>query len=238
MDKELEIEIPTNGEEEKPTAEKSSDRFQAIVAILIALVSIISAVVVWRASMAGSNASDAERLGLVTTVQYEAAYAQTVLMLYQETHYATQHARYKARVDALQAQEGTGARTEAEWVTQIMVNLALFTPLTTDPDYQTSGGGLDLDKRLEDIRDADADLRNIDPQQAFADADQYYAKAQVLISFVIVFAVALFFLTLAEITQHRIRIGLAAIGTVIFLIGLGGALITELYFVISRLITA
>ena len=225
-------------EEVDESEAKSGDRFQAAVAILIALVSVISAAVVWRASMVSGSGSAADHRGLVDTVKYEAAYAQIVSMLYQEADYVTQYALYEARVDALQAQDSSAARTEAEWVSQIVINLALFTPMTTDSEYQSSGGGVDLDKRLDDIRAADPDLRDLDPQQQFTDADQYYTEAQVLISFVIVFAVALLFLTLAEITRHKIRIGLAAIGTVIFLIGLSGVVIAEAYFVVSRLIAA
>jgi hypothetical protein len=229
-------ELTVDEEADETTEAKSGDRFQAAVAILIALVSVISAVVVWRASMAAGSGSAVDHRGLVDTVKYEAACAQTVAMLYQEADYVTQHALYQARVDTLQAQDSAAASTEAEWVSQIVVNLALFTPMTTDSDYQTAGGGVDLDKRLDDIRAADPDLRDMDPQQQFTDADQYYTEAQVLISFVIVFAVALFFLTLAEITRHKIRVGLAAIGTVIFLIGLSGVVIAEAYFVVSRLI--
>ncbi len=227
-----------NEEDKKTTAKGGSDRFQAIVAILIAVVSVISAGVIWRASMAGSNASDADRRGLVTTVQYEASYAQTVSTLYQEARYATQHARYQARVATLQAQDSKAAHTEAEWVNEILISMALFTPLTTDPAYRTSDGGLDLDKRLADLRDADADLRDLGPQQKFDAADQFHTEAQVLLSIVIIFAVALFFLTLAEITRHKIRFGLAAVGIAIFLLALGGLLVTELYFVLPRLIAA
>jgi hypothetical protein len=225
------------GREEKvsPTGE-SSDRFQIIVAVLIAVVSVASAGVIWRASLAGSSASSADRQGLIATVKYEAAYAQTVSTLYEEARYASQHARYQARVDMLEALDDDAAHSEAEWVKQIVVNLGSFTLLATDPTYRTADGGLDLDARLGDLRAADADLRDLDPQQDFAAADRYYSESQLLVSAVIVFAVALFFLTLAEITRHRVRVALAVAGVVVFLIGLGGVLVAEAYFAVSRLV--
>lgn len=225
------------GREEKvPPTGESSDRFQTIVAVLIAVVSMISAGVIWRASLAGSSATTADRRGLIATVKYEAAYAQTVSTLYEEARYASQHARYQARVDALAALDDDAAHSEAEWVKQIVVNLGSFTLLATDPTYRTADGELDLDARLDDLRAADADLRDLDPQQDFAAADRYYRESQLLVSAVIVFAVALFFLTLAEITRHRARVALAVAGAVVFLVGLGGVLVAEAYFAISRLV--
>lgn len=221
-----------------PKTKKGSDRFQTVVAVIIAVVSVISAGVIWRASIAGSSASTADRQGLISVIKHEAAYAENVSMLYQEAQYAIRHASYLARADALKAHDSLAARSEAEWVNQIVVNLALFTPLVTDPTYRTAEGGLDLDARLEDLRAADADLRDLDPQQDFGAADQFYTEAQVLVSMVIIFAVALFSLTLAEITQHKIRLGLAMIGVVVFLAGLAGVVIAELYFVLSRIIAA
>jgi hypothetical protein len=210
-----------------------------VVAVLIAVVSMVSAGVIWRASMAQSNATGADRAGLITTVQYEAAYANTVSKLYGEAHYATQHARYQARAAALQALGDAAARNEAEWVKQFVVtNLANLSPLTADPAYRTAEGGLDLDARMTDLRAADADLRDLDPQQDFNAADRSYRESQVLVSTVIVFAVALFFLTLAQITRHKIRLALAAIGGAVFLIGLSAVLITEMCFVLFPLIAA
>lgn len=219
-----------------PVAHKDGDRFQTIVAILIAIVSVISAAVIWRASIAGSSASTADREGLIAEIQYQAAYAQTVARLYEEARYASQHDSYRARVTALEDVDGAAAQKEAEWINQVVINLALFTPLATEAKYRTSNGRLDLDARLDDLREADADLRDLNSQQSFDAADQYYTEAQVLVAAVIVFAVSLFFLTLAEITRHKLRFGLAIAGVVAFLIGLGGALIGELYFVLSRLI--
>jgi hypothetical protein len=215
-----------------------SDRFQTIVAILIAVVSVVTAGVIWRASLAGSNASTADRRGLVTTVQYEAAYAETVSMLYEEAHYAAQFDYYQARVEALQAQGDPAARSEAGWVSQIVDSLASFTPLTTDPAYRTADGRLNLDARLATMRAADASLDEFNPQQHFTAADWFYFESELLISAVIIFAVALFFLTLAEITRRRIRIGLAVVGVLVFLFGLGGVVVAEAYVIFSRLGTA
>jgi hypothetical protein len=215
-----------------------SDRFQTIVAVLIAVVSAVSAGVIWRASLASSSASTADRQGLVTTVKYEAAYAEAVSMLYEEAHYAVQFDCYQARVEALQAQGDSAAQSEAGWVRQIVDSLASLTPLTTDPAYRTADGGLNLDARLATMRAADADLSNLDPQQHFTAADWLYFESEVLVSAVIIFAVALFFLTLAEITRRRIRIGLAVIGVLVFLLGLGGVVVAEAYFILSRLSAA
>ncbi len=217
---------------------RGSDRFQTVVAVFIAVVSVVSAGVIWRASLAGSSASTADRRGLVTTVQYEAAYAETVSMLYQEAHYVAQFDLYRARVAALQAQGDPAAQSEAGWVSQIVDSLASFTPLTPDPAYRTADGRLNLDARLATMRAADASLGEFNPQQHFTAADWFYFESELLISAVIIFAVARFFLTLAEITRHRVRIGLAVVGVLVFLLGLGGVIVAEAYVIFSRLGTA
>jgi hypothetical protein len=222
--------------ETRSPAGRGGDRFQTIVAILIAVVSVASAGVIWRASMAVSSAAAADRHGLVDTVQYEAAFAQNVSMLYQEARYAGQHDSYRARVETLRGSDLPGARSEAEWVDQIAGGLALFTPLAGDPAYRTQDGRLDLERRLDDLRAADADLRDLDPQAEFAAADELYVESQVLVSTVIVFAVALFFLTLAEMTRSRARVGLAITGGAMFVLGLVVAAGTEIYVIVSRFV--
>nr|HID15119.1 hypothetical protein [Anaerolineae bacterium] len=82
-----------------------------------------------------SSATAVDRQGLITTVKYEAAYAHTVSTLYEEARYAVQHARYQARVAALQALGDAAARSEAEWVRQIVIsrNSTLPTGSTSRP---------------------------------------------------------------------------------------------------------
>ncbi len=157
-------------------------------------------------------------------------------MLYQEARYATQYTRYQARIAALQEYQDAASQIEARWIQQIVIGLSSFTPMVTDPSYRTSDGGLDLEARLEDMWAADPDLRDLDPQGDFSAANQYYIEAQLLAGMVIPLIVSIAFLTLAEIVRSRARIILALVGAALFLLGLAGALITELYFVLSRLL--
>ncbi|MBN1954226.1 MAG: hypothetical protein JW900_04155 [Anaerolineae bacterium] len=221
-------------EQPRPQKQKS-DHFPTVVAVLIAIVSIVSAAVVWRAAMAEGSAAAADRQGIITTIKYEAAYAENVRMLYQEAQYAAQHLKYQVRATTLRASDDTGARGEAQWVEQIVVGLSGFTPLTTDSAYHNADGSLDLESRLADLRAADADLRDLDAQQDFDQADRCYAESQLLVAAVSIFAASLFFLTLAEITRRRIRILLAIAGAGFVGLGLLAVAGIEAYFLVFRL---
>ncbi|TET54657.1 MAG: hypothetical protein E3J64_01600 [Anaerolineales bacterium] len=210
------------------------DRLTTAVAILIAIVSMVSAGVVWRAAIAESNATTSERGGLIDSVKREAALATDVSTLLWEARYAAAHTLYAARLTVLEGEDDVGARREAEGLALIAESLAEFTPLATDEEYRTAAGGLDLDARLSDLRDLNPDLRDLDPDEQFGEADRYHLESRLLLAVVVVFAVSLFFLTLAEIVVTRhIRYVLAALGSLMFLAGLVGIVAAEVYCAIA-----
>ena len=206
-----------------------SDHLTTAVAVLIAVVSMASAGVVWRAAIAESSATTSEREGVIEAVKREAALAADVSTLLWEARYAADHTLYLARLGVLEGDEDAAAVTEAEGLAVIADSLAGFTPLATDQSYRTADGGLDLDARLADLRDLNPDLRDLDPSSHFSEADRHHLESRMLLSVVVVFAVSLFFLTLAEITPHRARYVLAAVGCLAFLAGVAGVIAGKLY---------
>ncbi len=216
----------------RPQAGKGT-RLATLVAILIAAVSMASAGVVWRAAIAESRATTSEREGMIAAVKREAAMAADVSTLLWEARYAADHALYLARLSVLEGDEDVGADAEAEGLAVIVDSLAGFTPLSTDESYRTSDGGFDLDARLDDLRGLNPDLQDVEPGKYFSEADRYHLESRLLLSAVVVFAISLFFLTLAEITPHRARYVLAAAGGLIFLGGLAGVIAAELYCVLA-----
>jgi hypothetical protein len=217
-----------------PRAQRG-DRLTTVVAVAIALVSMASVGVVWRATIAQSSATTLEREGVIEAVKREAALGADISTLLWETRHAADHALYSARLGVLEGDDDSAAIAEAEGLALIVDALADFTPLATDPAYRTADGGFDLDARLADLRDLNPDLRDLDPSAQFDEADRYHLESRLLLSVVVVFSVSLFFLTLAEITVRRVRYLLASVGGLVFLLGAGGAVAAELYCAISFL---
>lgn len=209
--------------------EGKSDRFVTMVAILIAIASMASAGVVWRATIAESSATTSERAGVIEVVKREALLASDVTTLMWEADQAADYMLYLAQYNVLTGIDDSAAAKEAEGVAVMVDSLAGISPLATDESYQTADGGLDLDARLADIRAANVDLRDLDPSEYFAEADRYHLESRLLLTTVVVFAISLFFLTIAEITQRRARYVLALVGAGIFLIGVVGVIGCEFY---------
>jgi hypothetical protein len=220
---------------------QKNNRMEAIIAVAIALVTVTAAVVVWRASIVLSNASDADREGIINTTKAEAALAEDVRFLYQEAVYAVKYDLYQVQIDYLQGQAprlksagdaagGLAAEAEARWLGEAAKGLKDFSPLTKNDRYRTTSGAFNLEKRLDDLRAENKDLRDLSPDSDFHRADRLYNEAELLIVTVSVLSVSLFFYTLAQITRRRIRVLFALGGLGVFLIALLAVASVEVYF--------
>lgn len=53
------------------TPTENNDHFKTVIAVLIAVVTVIGAMVAWRAALAGGNAGDADLAGVTATLNTE-----------------------------------------------------------------------------------------------------------------------------------------------------------------------
>jgi len=225
------------------TGNKVSSRIETATSVLIAVVTVLTAAVLWRASVLSSEATDADRLGIINTLKAAAAKAQNLAYLYeQEADLATNHVLLQAQTDYLRrradefAASADGAAvaaildSEADALLLADQGTVATTPLVSDPRYQRKDGTFDLDLRLQDIAAENADLAALDPGQDFAQADRLDDKALYLVLTVIIFGVALFALTLAQITRSRVRLLFLLAGVILAVAALSTAAGLELVF--------
>lgn len=214
-------------------------RFDTLIGLAIAVVTVTAAVVLWQAARLESQASDLDRQGMIETIKREAAGAETVRFLYQEATYGVlydvAHARVVRALESVRTsrdqgdEEGvTEGSARAQWLGEAASGLASFSPLTTDEGYRSADGRFDLDKRFVDLKKQDTDLWNLDPPQTFAQADALHKRAKRTTGTVVIFALALFFFTLGQVIDNLLRYLFALIGVGLYGLGLVAAAIIAL----------
>src|SRR5215204_4550049 len=94
------------------TESDTGSRMETLVAVLIALVTVVGAVVAWRASVADDGAGDADFAGLRASLNAEETRALNAVNAYEHYGAYTTYWRYNALGDAL-ASEVEAAAPEA-----------------------------------------------------------------------------------------------------------------------------
>ena len=232
--------------QEEKDAKGEGDRLEVPIAIAIALITVIGAIVAWRASMVEGNASERSHQGLIETIKWEAAAATDLRYLYQEADYTLQHIVAQAHIEALQTQveamraqgskdDATAMEMQAMWESETAKALEGFSPMTTDQIYQKADGSLELDRRLKEIRSENPDLASLDPSTAFWEAGRAYLESQLLVGSIIGLTASVLFLSMAEVIQRRLRYLFITIGAGLFALAMLSILGIEVYFTISGL---
>jgi hypothetical protein len=213
---------------------------EAVIAAVMAVVLVATAVAAWRTSDLGSRAGDAERQGLIEAIKTEDLVNADWRQTYEEATHAQRYLVSEAEVEALEDSPDAGfAAVGANMRTYILPGMALLAePLATDPGYAGEDGSLNLMARFNDLQAQNAGLGDLDPQAAFLLADRYYAEQRWHAVGAVLLALSLFWLGLGEIARGRLRIVSLITGLAIFLFGLAWLGTTEIVWALLRLADA
>jgi hypothetical protein len=211
-------------------------RMDVMIAILIALVSLTTALAAWRTNIVGSSAAGANRQGLLNALKKGAAQNEIWHTLYQEAGYASTFAMESAAADAMEASKDASLQASAKNVRQYLLpSLQLLSePLGTQEKYLRSDGTYDLKKRIADLESESPDLMALSPEESFALADRYASEQRWLTIGTVLLAISLFWLGLAEILSGRGRSVNLTFGIGVYLIGLLFFLIVEIAAIWGR----
>lgn len=211
-------------------------RLDLVIAVLIALVSLTTALAAWRTNIVGSNAAGANRQGLIDALKKGAAQNEDWRKLYEEAGYAATFAMQGAAADAMEASEDESLQAAAKNVRQYLLpSLQLLSePLGTQEKYLKSDGTYDLEKRLSDLEAEQPDLAALDPTASFKLADRYASEQRWLTVGTVLLAISLFWLGLAEILSGRGRVLNLTLGIGVYLSGLLFFLVVELAAIWGR----
>ncbi|HEX7541723.1 MAG TPA: hypothetical protein VF352_06300 [Anaerolineales bacterium] len=219
---------------EKP--KEKNNRLEVWIAVLIALVSLTTALAAWRTTSLGSKAGDLIYQGLLDAVKHQAAANEDWRQAYEEAGYARD---YLITLDGLIVQENSTDPASQEHAAQLRTYLlpgmkSLATPLGTDPSYLTPDGWLNVQKRFDQLEAQSSDLSSLDPLASFSLADTYYAEQRWLVVGTILIAISLFWLGLSQLSHLRSRILILVLGVMVYGIGLVWSLGVEAVFFILR----
>lgn len=210
------------------------DKFGVWLAVLIALLSLSSALIAWRVADASGAASDADAEGLLAAVDAEdAKTAAKISVLSNLTVYAraVQHETLKKHLDALAART-----TDAELKAQLEAQSKLLdSAATRDRDflpaqYIDRNNVYDVARDYGETLAVNARRQDVLPEPHFTLADRYRAKAEFLLGILVALGAAFVLLTLADAIRTPLRYFMLTGGIVILVIGSGSALLIELWY--------
>jgi hypothetical protein len=220
------------------TEKKTLDpaRMDVVIAVLIALVSLTTALAAWRTNMVGSNAADANRQGLIDALKKGAAQNENWRKVYEEAGHAATFAIESAATDAMDASKDESLRAAAENLRQYLLpSLQLLAePIGTQKKYQKSDGTFDIEKRFADLEAEAPDMLALDPAASFELADRYSSEQRWLTVGTVLLAISLLWLGLAETLSGRGRVINMILGTGVYLFGLLFFLIVEIVSILGR----
>lgn len=213
-----------------------SARTDVMIAVLIALVSLTTALAAWRTNVVGSSAADANRQGLIDALKKGAAQNEDWRKVYEEASYASSFAMESAAADAMDASKDATLKAASKNVRQYLLpNMQLLSePLGTQEKYLKSNGNFDIEKRFADLEAESPDLLALNPEASFKRAGNYSSEQRWLTVGTVLLAISLFWLGLAEILSGRGRAVNFTIGIAVYLVGLLFFLIVEVVFVVGR----
>lgn len=186
-----------------------TDNFKTFTASMIAVVTVISALTAWRASIASQEASEADFRGLVATVNAEEAQVLTAIKVAEHYQAFLDYTRYNEVgnkiYDALQGGPADAAALERQksdsWGIAYGLQ-ALFFPSRYLLPEGTYDSQRERDELLADAQRA-ADTRS---DLHFEEGDKLRRKANLLVGMLIALGISFWFFTLAQIIEHKARL--------------------------------
>ncbi len=207
-------------------------RLDLLFAVLMAIVSLTTAVAAWRTNAVGSQAADTLHRGLVDAIKKDAAMNEDWRRAYEEAGYARDWAIALAGIQSLENSGDAAAVQRAGIMRQFLLPglASLAGPFAADSAYRKADGTFDVDKRFASLEAETPDLAGLDPQASFQRAAVSFNEQRWLVVGTVLLALSLFWLGAAQISKGRLRSLARAAGTAIYVFGLAWFLVVEVVF--------
>ena len=212
-----------------------NEGFKTFTAIMIALVTMCSALAAWRAAVAANEAGQADFDGLTAAINSEEAQVLNSITVTEHYQAFLAYRRYNELGDKLKdeiagaPQGDPDARAPLEQLKSDSWGIAyglqsLFFPSR----YLRTDGTYDSQREMDEENAESERQRDVKPQLHFTRADQLRTKADLLVGMLIFFGVSLWMFTCAQIIERTIRVAFAGVGMLFLVGGLAGVLLLEI----------
>jgi hypothetical protein len=201
------------------------------VAVLLAVAAVVAALIGWQAAVISNSAGSDWQSALRTEVKRSAAAQEDVRYLYQnELPVAIRVLQARALESAYRAAAKTATgpaqlalKVEADTQAQVASALEKNYELSSSPAYALPSGGLDLAKRLADLRATSPGILALDPGALETQGDALASRANLLTLTLLPTSIGALFGVLAQ-PLRRYRDRFLALGWTGVVVGGGLAL--------------
>jgi len=208
-----------------------TEKFKTFTASMIAVVTVVSAMVTWRAAMAAQAAGDADFDGLVATVNGEEATVLSTIKVAEHYLAFISYTRYNELgnklYDALQNSSSGKSQLEQQksdsWGIAFGLQSMFFPSRYLLPD-----GTYDSRREMDELLADEQRARDTRSELHFDEGSQLRRKSNLLVNMLILLGTSFWFFTLAQIIDHQLRILLAGVGGFLLVIGAFAALFIEI----------
>lgn len=206
-----------------------SHNFKSWMAVLTAIVTVFGATAACLASGAVSSAGDADFAGLDASIKGQRAEIINYINAYEHYRAFTAYTRYNELGNLMydpneevnsETNLRNGAIQREVWGLASGISAVFFSPRYINPD-----GQYDLERELQEALAQDAQNEDISGEPYFEDSDHFRKRSAYLTADMIVFALAFWFLTLAQTTEKSIKYLWAGLGVLVGLAGIVGIII-------------
>jgi len=207
-----------------------SQRLETAVAILIAVVTVVGALVAWRSSVADDGAGDADFAGLRASVRAEETRALNYVNAYENYGSYTSYQRYNEMGNLLEADQGAAPAEEVDNLERQRADnhdLSISNQRLFPNKFLNRDGSYNVKRQIGEMWADAAKENDLNPDPQFAEADQLRTKANWLLGAVAILAIALVFYTLVESFGDRMRYVMVALGSLCMVAGIAFALFIE-----------
>lgn len=212
-----------------PPPEKH-DRFKTYAAILLALVTVMGAVVAWRAATAADAAGNADADGMAATLNAEETRAINSVNTFEHYRAYTAYLRHNELGNRIAkdlpdapGDSVTSLRQQKTDAWDLAVEIQGFFPAR----YLDPEGNYDTAREIDESW-ADAEQqKDLHPESHFSDADRFRVKSNSLVILWIPLAGALWCFTVSESMKHALKYVLAIAGTLLLIGCIAGVLMLE-----------
>ena len=207
-----------------------SQRLETAVAILIAVVTVIGALVAWRSSVADDGAGDADFAGLRASVRAEETRALNYVNAYENYGSYTSYQRYNELGNLLEADQAAAPAQEIDNLERQRADnhdLSISNQRLFPNKFLNRDGSYNVKRQIGEMWADAAKENDLNPDPQFAEADQLRSKANWLLVAVTILAIALVFYTLVESFGDRMRYVMVALGSLCMVAGIAFALFIE-----------
>jgi hypothetical protein len=211
----------------------SSSRFEAFLAIGIALATVIGALLAARASTYNDIANDADQEGLSSAIDLALAQSSIEAQRDQNLTAFLEFAQHRRQAELIVQQMKQLDPASVEWAqldqqssaewnkavnSRYFFNSDFYDKFTNTFDQQAF-----VDSRLTE----QASFQDLTPEPHFTEAEEMRGRAAQMLGLIAALAVSLFFFAAANVAQSRSRYLLAGLGVVVLSSSVAAALLIE-----------